>query len=69
MDDFDEIEDGEMRTNYYYCAECDIAWEDEWSCGCDDECPGCGNDYSPFDSEEQRDAARQKALTDAEGAE
>ena len=46
------------NTNYYYyCADCDIAWEDEWECGCDDECPGCGRDFTPFDSEEERDAA------------
>lgn len=36
--------------NCYYCEECSSGWEDEWSCGCDDECPECGRDFSPFDS-------------------
>jgi hypothetical protein len=47
-----------MRINYHYCADCDIAWEDEWECACDDECPGCRRDFTPFDSEEERDAAQ-----------
>lgn len=46
-----------MQTNYHYCADCDIAWKDEWDCACDDECPGCRRDFTPFDSEEDRDAA------------
>ncbi len=37
--------------NRYVCAECDEAWEDEWSCGCDDDCPHCGaRDMGPVDS-------------------
>ena len=28
--------------NYYVCERCHTQWEDEWSCGCDDECPNCG---------------------------
>ena len=27
--------------NEYYCVDCDLAWDDEWSCGCDDRCPSC----------------------------
>jgi hypothetical protein len=27
--------------NYYKCAVCGTEWEDEWSCGCNDHCPGC----------------------------
>ena len=25
-------------------------WESDWSCQCDDECPGCGVSCSPYDS-------------------
>lgn len=28
--------------NAYHCEACDVSWTDEWSCGCDDECPTCG---------------------------
>lgn len=34
----------------YYCEDCDIEWDDEWSCECDSSCPECGSDYSPKDS-------------------
>jgi hypothetical protein len=34
--------------NKYKCEDCGVIWEDQWSCGCDDECPGCGDDLSPF---------------------
>lgn len=36
--------------NKYECEDCDVAWDDEWSCGCDDQCPNCGHDFSPYDS-------------------
>lgn len=38
--------------NFYKCEDCGISWEDEWSCCCDDECPNCGVDYSPYDSDD-----------------
>lgn len=38
--------------NTYHCTHCESEWEDEWSCGCDDECPICGSDWSPADSED-----------------
>lgn len=38
--------------NSYHCDDCDVSWTDEHSCGCDDECPECGSDCSPVDSEE-----------------
>ena len=28
--------------NQYECDECGCYWEDEWSCGCNDDCPECG---------------------------
>lgn len=38
--------------NFYYCPTCDVSWEDDWSCACDDDCPECGISYSPEKSEE-----------------
>lgn len=38
--------------NQYECPRCGTEWEDQWSCGCDDECPDCGLDCSPVSSEE-----------------
>ncbi|HEV7345848.1 MAG TPA: hypothetical protein VGN60_09500 [Devosia sp.] len=39
--------------NHYRCGDCGTAWGDEWSCCCDDECPGCGSsDWSPYDSDD-----------------
>ncbi|MCB0336512.1 MAG: hypothetical protein KDD62_09400 [Bdellovibrionales bacterium] len=39
--------------NKYECSRCGVYWEDEWSCCCDDECPGCGDrHYSPIDSDD-----------------
>lgn len=39
-----------LPTCLYACANCGTAWEDAWSCGCDDECPNCGEHSSPIDS-------------------
>lgn len=39
--------------NYYRCDECDVEWTDEWSCMCDDECPSCGADISPYDADDR----------------
>lgn len=33
--------------NSYFCGDCNKSWFDEWSCGCDDQCPNCGIDYEP----------------------
>jgi len=46
--------DGEpcIYVNYYACAECGTEWDDRWSCACDDECPSCGTDMTPYDSDE-----------------
>lgn len=48
IDDDTPPEDHRM-TNYYEC-ECGKAWEDVWSCACDDDCPSCGANISPHDS-------------------
>jgi PHP family Zn ribbon phosphoesterase len=38
--------------NRYTCSRCDTSWSDEWSATCDDECPQCGTDISPRDSDD-----------------
>jgi hypothetical protein len=38
--------------NTYRCDTCGEQWKDDWSCGCDDECPRCGIDISPVNSVE-----------------
>lgn len=42
-------------TNYYRHSDCPvnpaIEWEDVWTAMCDDECPACGADVSPYKSE------------------
>lgn len=47
----DEVE----YTNYYSHPDCpinpEIEWEGVWTAMCDDECPECGADVSPYKSE------------------
>jgi hypothetical protein len=39
--------------NHYACEECGHAWEDEWSCCCDDECGECGaSDMEAIESDD-----------------
>lgn len=38
--------------NKYECVECPNEWESYWDCECDDDCPTCGDNYSPVISEE-----------------
>lgn len=39
--------------NSYRCDRCGKEWQDDWSCGCDDECPHCGARHmSPYNSED-----------------
>lgn len=40
-----------VYINHYRCEYCGTEWEDQWSCACDDECPGCGRDISPYSFE------------------
>ncbi len=30
-----------------YECECGVAWTDQWSCACNDECPGCKREIEP----------------------
>jgi hypothetical protein len=42
--------------NHYRCDRCQFAWQDEWSCMCDDDCRGCGaRDISPCDADDLTD--------------
>lgn len=36
--------------NDYSCEACGNAWADRWSCACNDRCPACGAEISPFRS-------------------
>ena len=42
---------------HYYCPDCDFAWDDRWGSYVDDDCEGCGDTYTPFDSLEKREEA------------
>jgi len=33
--------------NEYHCEDCDVSWEDEWSCMCNDRCPKCDTETEP----------------------
>jgi rubrerythrin len=49
--DGDEDEEKRLFLNKYTCPDCGESWEDQWSCGCDDECPHCGaRNISPVES-------------------
>lgn len=40
--------------NSYTCQSCtseQIDWFDDWTCGCDDDCPNCGESHSPHDQQ------------------
>jgi Arc/MetJ-type ribon-helix-helix transcriptional regulator len=51
-DETDENEGASFR-NFYRCVRCDNAWDDVWSCQCDDDCPACGARHiSPYQSED-----------------
>lgn len=38
-------------VNHYRCEPCGEEWEDQWSCACNDECPSCGKEIEPHDSD------------------
>jgi len=42
--------DNETYLNEYYCAHCDIHWDDVWDCMCNDKCPECDKEIEPFKS-------------------
>lgn len=38
--------------NHYHCEECDESWSDVWCCASNDQCPSCGREIEPEDSDE-----------------
>lgn len=38
-------------TNYYRCP-CGEEWDDEWSCACNDRCPACNKEVTPYISDD-----------------
>ena len=38
--------------NYYHCKSCDEKWEMEWDADCNDKCPMCHSEYTPYKTEE-----------------
>ena len=51
----------EWFRNHYACTYCDVKWEDEWSCMCDDDCPQCNRVFTPEGSD---DLSRELTLKD-----
>lgn len=37
----------EWYEKHYHCSECGTEWTDEWSCTCNDRCPGCNVETEP----------------------
>ena len=56
--------DDELFDLHYYCTDCDLAWDDEYSSYVDDDCEECGQTYTPFDSLEDREKALVSNATD-----
>lgn len=44
----------DIFQNFYKHEECEVEWDDKWSCACDDECPECGTSISPNYSKQLR---------------
>jgi hypothetical protein len=38
--------------NYYKCVRCGECWRDEWDCMCDDRCPVCNLEMTPYESDD-----------------
>jgi hypothetical protein len=38
----------ETYTNHYY--HCNVQWDDEWDCMCNDGCPFCHHEIEPYAS-------------------
>lgn len=53
-DDLSRDDDGAplRYLSTFRCDDCGETWTDQWSCACDDECPSCGKDFSPDETED-----------------
>ena len=38
-------------SNHYRCPQCQLEWQDEWDCACNDKCPNCNKEIEPYASE------------------
>lgn len=36
--------------NHYRCPVCQSEWHAEWACGCNDRCPTCHREITPYAS-------------------
>jgi hypothetical protein len=34
--------------NHYFCSYCQLEWQDEWDCGCNEKCPDCNKEIEPY---------------------
>lgn len=62
-DEFEKPED-HVQTNHYECGRCGKNWTDTWSCGCDDDCPDCGETTSPHESVDDPDCSCSACVRD-----
>jgi hypothetical protein len=37
--------------NHYCCPYCQLEWQDEWDCACNDRCPTCNKEIEPYESD------------------
>ena len=37
--------------NHYRCPYCQTEWQDEWDYGCNDHCPDCNKEITPYQSD------------------
>jgi len=42
-----------VKAFYYFCPDCNEAWQDYWTCACDMHCPKCDKYYTAFDSKRE----------------
>ncbi|MEY5098682.1 MAG: hypothetical protein RJA36_1401 [Pseudomonadota bacterium] len=72
MPNLDELEtdsDGEpcVWRNHYECDQCGAEWTDDWSCQCNDHCPGCDAEIEPTNSDWLPDDLTEDQLAAMEG--
>lgn len=48
--------DKRQYLNYYECVRCGRKWGDEWDCMCDDRCPQCNLEMTPYLSHDRVNA-------------
>jgi hypothetical protein len=60
----DEDKEPTQWLNYYHHLDCPvqpgIEWTDQWDCQCNDRCPACNAEMTPYKSEEIKDRSSPK---------